>query len=112
MPYRESVRASAKGEGKYKRQTGGRGQYGHSLVEITPLPPNSEETFIFENKLFGGSIPAKYVPSIEKGVKEAIDKGILAGYPVKWVKVKLYDGSFHEERFIRYRLPVSWLICL
>ncbi|MFH0774510.1 MAG: elongation factor G [bacterium] len=96
IPYRESVRASAKGEGKYKRQTGGRGQYGHSLVEITPLPPNSEETFIFENKLFGGSIPAKYVPSIEKGVKEAIDKGILAGYPVKWVKVKLYDGSFHE----------------
>ena len=96
IPYRESVRASAKGEGKYKRQTGGRGQYGHSLVEITPLPPNSEETFIFENKLFGGSIPAKYVPSIEKGVKEAIDKGILAGYPVKWVKVRLYDGSFHE----------------
>jgi elongation factor G len=96
IPYRESIRATANGEGKYKRQTGGRGQYGHSLVEITPITPNSEETFVFENKIFGGAIPAKYVPSIEKGVKEAMDKGILAGYPVKWVKAKLYDGSFHE----------------
>ncbi|MBU1598751.1 elongation factor G [bacterium] len=96
IPYRESIRASAKGEGKYKRQTGGRGQYGHSLVEVTPISPNSEEEFIFENKIFGGAIPGKYIPSIEKGVKEAVDKGVLAGYPVKWVKVKLYDGSFHE----------------
>ncbi|MEW6007501.1 MAG: elongation factor G [bacterium] len=96
IPYRESIKIRASGEGKYKRQTGGRGQYGHSLIHIEPLPLNSEEPFVFENKIFGGAIPAKYIPPVEKGVKEAMDKGILAGYPVKWVKVILYDGSFHE----------------
>ncbi|MEW6103378.1 MAG: elongation factor G [bacterium] len=96
IPYRESIKIRASGEGKYKRQTGGRGQYGHSLIHIEPLTLNSEEPFVFENKIFGGAIPAKYIPPVEKGVKEAMDKGILAGYPVKWVKVILYDGSFHE----------------
>ncbi|HAW50488.1 TPA: elongation factor G [bacterium] len=96
VPYRESIRIRASGEGKYKRQTGGRGQYGHSLIHIEPLPPNSEDEFIFENKIFGGAIPAKYIPAVEKGIKECVDKGILAGYPVKWVKIILHDGSFHE----------------
>lgn len=96
VPYRETIKSPAKGEGKYKRQTGGRGQYGHVLIEIEPLRLNSETTFEFENKLFGGSIPSKYVPSIEKGVKETMEKGILAGYHILWVKVQLYDGSFHE----------------
>jgi len=96
VPYREAIKSSAKGEGKYKRQTGGRGQYGHALIEIEPLPTNSESTFEFVDKIFGGAIPAKYIPAIEKGVKEAMGKGILANYPVLWVKVILYDGSFHE----------------
>ncbi|MEW6607366.1 MAG: elongation factor G [bacterium] len=96
VPYRETIKTKSKGEGKYKRQTGGRGQYGHALIEIEPLPQNSETSFEFEDKIFGGAIPAKYIPSIEKGVKEAMAKGILAGYPILWVKVILYDGSFHE----------------
>lgn len=96
VPYREAIKSSAKGEGKYKRQTGGRGQYGHALIEIEPLELNSDTTFEFEDKIFGGAIPAKYIPAVEKGVKEAMGKGILAGYPILWVKVILYDGSFHE----------------
>lgn len=96
VPYREAIKSPAKGEGKHKRQTGGRGQYGHALIEIEPLKLNSETTFEFENNLFGGSIPSKYVPSIEKGIKETMEKGILAGYHILWVKVRLYDGSFHE----------------
>jgi elongation factor G len=96
IAYRESIKISAKGEGKYKRQTGGRGQYGHALIEIEPLPPNTEEWFVFVNKIFGGAIPSKYIPAVEKGIKEAMEKGVLAGYPVKWIKVTLYDGSFHE----------------
>ncbi|MDI6792511.1 MAG: elongation factor G [bacterium] len=93
IAYRETIRKSSKGEKKYKKQSGGRGQYGHCLLEIEPLPTGSE--FQFENKLFGGSIPSKYVPAIEKGVKEAMEKGVLAGYPVIDTKVILYDGSFH-----------------
>lgn len=96
IPYREAIKSASKGEGKYKRQTGGRGQYGHAMIEIEPLPLNSENTFEFKDKLFGGSIPSKYVPSIEKGIKETMEKGILAGYPILWVNVILYDGSFHE----------------
>lgn len=96
IPYRETIRSSAKGEGKYKRQTGGKGQYGHALIEILPLQMNTEHTFEFENHIFGGAIPAKYIPSIEKGIKETMDKGILAHYPIIWVKIKLNDGSFHE----------------
>jgi elongation factor G len=96
VPYRETIKSLSKGEGKYKRQTGGRGQYGHALIEIEPLELNSDTTFEFENKIFGGAIPSKYIPAVEKGIKEAMEKGILAGYPILWVKVTLYDGSFHE----------------
>lgn len=96
VPYRETIKSSAKGEGKYKRQTGGRGQYGHALIEIEPLPLNSETQFEFVDKIFGGAIPSKYIPAVEKGVKETLEKGILAGYPILWIKVTLYDGSFHE----------------
>ncbi|MEW5767653.1 MAG: elongation factor G [bacterium] len=93
IAYRETIRKSSKGEGKYKKQSGGRGQYGHCFLEIEPLPSGSE--FEFENKIFGGAIPSKYVPAVEKGVKEAMNKGVLAGYPVINTKVILYDGSFH-----------------
>lgn len=93
IAYRETIRKSSKGEGKYKKQSGGRGQYGHCFLEIEPLPSGSE--FEFENRIFGGAIPSKYVPAVEKGVKEAMNKGVLAGYPVIDTKVILYDGSFH-----------------
>ncbi len=96
VPYRETIKSHAKGEGKYKRQTGGRGQYGHAVIEIEPIASNSETSFEFVNKIFGGAVPAKYIPPIEKGVKEKMGKGILAGYPILWVKVTLNDGSFHE----------------
>ncbi|HAV43326.1 TPA: elongation factor G [bacterium] len=94
IPYREAITVKAKGEGKHKKQTGGRGQYGHCFLEIEPLPTGSG--FEFENKIFGGAIPSKYVPAIEKGVKETMTKGILAGYPVVDTKVTVYDGTFHE----------------
>ncbi len=94
IAYRETIRAKAKAQGKYKKQTGGRGQYGDCRIEIEPL--ESGKGFEFVNDIFGGAIPAKYIPSVEKGVREAIAKGALAGYPVMDVKVTLCDGSFHE----------------
>lgn len=94
IAYRETIRAKAKAQGKYKKQTGGRGQYGNCYIEIEPLELG--KGFEFVNDIFGGAIPAKYIPSVEKGVKEAIAKGVLAGYPVVDVKVTLCDGSFHE----------------
>ncbi len=94
VAYRETVRISAKGEGRFIRQTGGSGQYGHCWVEMEPLPAGSG--FVFENKVVGGSIPKEYVPAIEKGVRESLLAGVLAGYPVVDVKVKLLEGSYHE----------------
>ena len=78
---------------KYKKQSGGRGQYGHVLIEIKPLPKG--EGFKFEDTIFGGAIPKGYIPGVEKGVKEALLSGILGGFPVVDVHVNLYDGSFH-----------------
>lgn len=94
VAYKETIKAGAKAEGKFIRQTGGRGQYGHVLVEIEPLEPG--KGFEFENKIVGGSIPREYVPAVQKGIKEAADRGILAGYPVVDIKARLYDGSYHE----------------
>ena len=94
VAYKETIRGAAKAEGKFVRQTGGRGQYGHVFIELEPLEPG--RGFEFENKIVGGTIPREYVPAVEKGIREAADRGILAGYPVVDVKVKLYDGSYHE----------------
>jgi len=94
VAYRESIRATAKGETKYAKQSGGRGQYGHVVMEIAPGKPGSGLEFV--NKVVGGSIPREYIPAIEKGVKEAMDSGVLAGYPLVEVYVKVYDGSYHE----------------
>lgn len=94
IAYRETIQAKAKAQGKYKKQTGGRGQYGDCYIEIEPLELG--KGFEFVNDIFGGAIPAKYIPSVEKGVKETIVKGVLAGYPVVDVRVTLCDGSFHE----------------
>jgi elongation factor G len=93
IPYKESITTATKAEYKHKKQTGGHGQYGHVLLELEPLPRG--EGFEFVEKIVGGSIPQNYIPSVEKGVNEAKQEGILAGFPVVDVRVSLYDGSFH-----------------
>jgi elongation factor G len=94
VAYKETIKAKAEAEGKYIRQSGGRGQYGHVLLRVEPKERGSGFEFVDEIK--GGIIPKEFIPAVEKGVKEAMDKGILAGYPVIDTKVTLYDGSFHE----------------
>jgi len=94
VAYKETIRAKSKAEGKFVRQTGGRGQYGHVCLEVEPSEPG--KTLEFVNAIVGGSIPREYIPAVEKGIKESADRGILAGYPIVDVKVKLYDGSYHE----------------
>jgi elongation factor G len=94
IPYRETVRAKADAQGRFKRQTGGHGQYGDCKIKMEPLPRDTG--FEFVNDIFGGSIPKNYIPSVEKGIIEAASKGYLAGYPVVDFRVILYDGSYHE----------------
>ncbi len=94
VAYRETIRQKATAEGKYVRQSGGRGQYGHVYINIEPQEPGSN--FEFVNKVVGGSIPREYISAVEKGVKEALENGIMAGYPVVDVKITLFDGSYHE----------------
>jgi len=96
VSYRESLTKPARGEGRFVRQTGGRGQYGHAVIEIEPLPPEEGQKFLFVNKVVGGAIPREYISSVEKGVREAMEAGPLAGYEIEGVQVTLYDGSFHE----------------
>ncbi len=94
VAYKETITKVAEGEGKYIRQTGGRGQYGHCLLRIEPLPRGQGREF--ESEIVGGAIPREFIPAIEKGVIEKEDTGILAGFPVTDMKVIVYDGSFHE----------------
>ncbi|MBL7171146.1 MAG: elongation factor G [Candidatus Omnitrophica bacterium] len=94
VAYRETVRGKAEVQGKYKRQSGGRGQYGDVWITVEPLPKG--EGFKFENKIKGGAIPSRFIPSVEKGLKEALKKGVLASYPVTDIKITLYDGTFHD----------------
>ncbi|OGD34146.1 translation elongation factor G [Candidatus Azambacteria bacterium RIFCSPLOWO2_01_FULL_46_25] len=94
VAYRETIKKAAEGEGKYIRQSGGRGQYGHVKLKVEPLERGAG--FEFESELKGGAVPQEYVPAVEKGVKEALEKGIVAGYPLKDIKVIIYDGSYHE----------------
>lgn len=93
VPYRETLRKPVRVEGKHKKQTGGHGQYGHVWLEMEPLPQGSG--FVFEEKIFGGAVPKQYIPAVEKGVREAMREGVLAGFPVVDIKVTLVDGSFH-----------------
>jgi elongation factor G len=93
VPYRETIRASAAGHGRHKKQTGGRGQFGDCRIEIEPLPAGSG--FQFVNHIKGGTIPSQYIPAVEKGVLEAMSAGPVAGHPVKDVRVTLIDGAFH-----------------
>jgi len=94
IPYRETVKKAVKVQGKYKKQSGGRGQYGDCWIELSPLPAGSG--FEFTNSIFGGSVPSKYVPAIEKGVRDTMQKGMLSGCPVVDIKVDVYDGSYHD----------------
>ncbi|MGA9859851.1 MAG: elongation factor G [Solirubrobacteraceae bacterium] len=93
VPYQETIRGSAKAHGRHKKQTGGRGQFGDCHIEIEPLPAG--DGFEFVNAIKGGVIPTGFIPAVEKGVQEAMQEGIVAGYPVKDVRVRLYDGSYH-----------------
>jgi elongation factor G len=93
IPYKETITTSTEAEYKHKKQTGGHGQYGHVFLELEPLPRGGG--FEFAKKIVGGAIPQNYIPSVEKGINEAKQEGVLAGYPVVDVKVSLYDGSFH-----------------
>jgi elongation factor G len=93
VAYRETIRKPAEAQGKFVRQTGGRGQYGDVYLEVEPVPG---EGIVFENKIVGGVIPKEYIPAVEKGVKEAAETGVLAGYPMVDIKVRLTDGSYHE----------------
>lgn len=94
VAYKETIKKLAKAEGKYIRQSGGRGQYGHCFLRVEPLERG--EGFKFVNEIRGTAIPSEFIPAIEKGVKEAMEKGVLAGYPLVDISVAVYDGSFHE----------------
>lgn len=94
VAYRETIKEEAEAEGKYVKQSGGRGQFGHVWLKIEPMEPGGG--FEFVDKIKGGVIPKEYIPGVEKGVKEACSKGVLAGYPISDIKVTLYDGSFHD----------------
>jgi elongation factor G len=94
VAYRETIKGKITQEGKYIRQSGGRGQYGHVVIDLEPLPAGSG--FEFVNKIVGGIIPKEYIPAVEKGTKEAMAGGVLAGYPIIDMRITLHDGSFHE----------------
>jgi elongation factor G len=94
VAYKETLTRAADGEGRYIRQTGGRGQYGHAKIHLFPAEPGTG--YVFDNKVVGGSIPREFIKPIDEGIKEALTRGILAGYPVDDVKIELYDGSFHD----------------
>ncbi|HHX50879.1 MAG TPA: elongation factor G [Clostridia bacterium] len=107
IPYRETIRSKAiKVEGKHKKQTGGHGQYGHVFIDMEPLP---DEEFEFTETIFGGSVPRNYIPAVEKGIRESMGEGILAGYPVTNIKVTLTDGSYHtvDSSELAFKLAAS-----
>jgi elongation factor G len=92
VPYQETIRGSAKAHGRHKKQSGGRGQFGDCHIEVEPLPDGD---FEFVNAIKGGVIPTSFIPAVEKGVVEAMSQGVVAGFPVKGVRVRLFDGSYH-----------------
>jgi elongation factor G len=94
IPYKETVKGRAEGQGKYKKQTGGRGQYGDTWLRVEPLARGGG--FEFVDEIFGGAVPRNFIPSVEKGVRDCMKKGIFAGYPVVDLKITLYDGSYHD----------------
>ena len=96
VAYRETFRKPVDVEGKFVRQSGGRGQYGHCKVKFTPIGTDAEHNYEFINSVVGGAIPKEYIPAIDKGIQEAMQSGILGGYPVLGVRAEVYDGSYHD----------------
>ncbi|MGB5490452.1 MAG: elongation factor G [Woeseiaceae bacterium] len=94
VAYRETIRQSVKQEGKFVRQSGGRGQYGHVFLEIEPLPPGTGYEFV--NAIVGGVVPREYIPAVDRGIQEQMENGVIAGYPLVDCRVTLYDGSYHD----------------
>jgi elongation factor G len=94
VAYKETLTRAAEGEGRYVKQTGGRGQYGHAKIRLVPRQPG--EGYLFDNKIVGGSIPREFIKPIDEGIREAMTRGVLAGYPVDDLAIELYDGSFHD----------------
>ncbi len=110
VAYKETIKGSGEGEGKYIRQSGGRGQYGHARIKVEPMERGTG--FEFVNAIRGGAIPQEFIPPIEKGIKETMEKGILAGYPVIDLKVTLYDGSFHEVDSSEFAFKIAGSMAL
>jgi elongation factor G len=94
VPYRETIQGTTKVQGRHKKQSGGRGQFGDIWIEISPLEKGGG--FIFEDNIVGGAIPKTYIPAVKKGIKEAMDAGVVAGCPMVDIKIRLYDGSYHD----------------
>ncbi len=94
VAYRETIRKKVQAEGKFVRQSGGRGQYGHVWLDLEPQEPGVG--FTFENKIVGGAVPKEYIPAVQKGIEEAMENGVLAGYPVVDMKISIFDGSYHD----------------
>src|SRR3989440_5444056 len=95
ISYRETIRKKARANGRHKRQSGGHGQFGDVWLEIEPLPMDSEETFVFQDKIVGGVVPGQFIPGVEKGVRESLKRGFISGNPMLYVKVALVDGKYH-----------------
>lgn len=96
VAYRETIRQSVEVEGKFVRQSGGRGQYGHVWLRIEPIPVDGEDTYEFLDEIVGGVVPKEYIPAVNKGIQQQMEQGVLAGYPVLGLRVALYDGSYHD----------------
>jgi elongation factor G len=94
VAYKETITRAAEGEGRYIKQTGGRGQYGHAKIRLIPRKPG--EGYLFDNMIVGGTIPREFIKPIDQGIQEAMTTGVLAGYPIDDVKIELYDGSYHD----------------
>jgi elongation factor G len=95
IAYRETIRKKVRANGRHKKQSGGHGQFGDVWLEIEPLPRDGEETFVFEDKVVGGSVPGQFIPGVEKGVRESLKRGFISGHPMLYVKVALVDGKYH-----------------
>ena len=109
VAYKESIKIKANAEGKFVRQTGGRGQFGHCILDIEPLERG--KGFVYESKVVGGRIPKEFIPSIEKGILNTFSTGIIAGYPVVDIKVTVLDGSFHPVDSSDVAFPGCRFIC-
>jgi elongation factor G len=109
VAYRETVRRQVEQEGKFVRQSGGRGQYGHVWLRLEPREPGSG--YEFENAIIGGAVPKEYIPAVDKGVQEQMQNGVIAGYPVVDVKVTLFDGSYHDVDSSEMAFKIAGSMC-